>query len=492
MQSAQQTLSQLKASMASKGDMPSLTSALARIVDSGQQADSDEASLANLVLGDFAISQKVLRLANTPMYASFGTVTTISRALYVLGSDAVVHLAMGLKMLDNLGQSADTDVARDELSKAVAAGAIARSVAMTVTSAEGEAVAVATLMRSLGKLLVCFYLPDQFREISETCTSVDQEDEASTACLGISYASLAESVARTWNLPTELVERTIPPGPDASPNARWMHHVTDYSRGYVDAVSRGASDAELQALSARYAELIGADPAVLMAQSDQAVRQTQQDAGDTGAFRTDAAKRDAAAKSPMAALIAGINEIDENKDDLPLTRVMSMAAEVLWTSLGCRNALFFVRNSARGAYDLILAQGDKSHELVRRLSFEEAFSPNVVHLALTNGSAVYLANAQEPNIQRRIPDWMPRALAPAQAMFILPFVVRGKANSVLILDWALGGESHVLTQLEQEQIERLRTLVVRCFERSMAAKARAAVPGFVEPKASAAQRSVAA
>lgn len=473
MQTANTTLGQLKAAMQKKGDMPSLSSALSRIVEVGQQADTNEMSLANVVLSDFSMAQKVLRLANSAMYASFGSITTISRAIYVLGSDVVIHLAMGVKMLDNLGQAVETDVAREELSKAVVAGAIARNLATKVSGKEGESAAVSTLMRSLGRLLVCFYLPERYNDIKKAASS-STEDAAATNILGLGFHEVAREVALSWNLPVELADRTSPPAADASEHAHWLHNITEYSRAYADVAASGAPATALESLAAKYADSIGTEASKLLAVSATAVQDHEREVckPGKGIFSGNRAEEPVDAAAQLA---AGISEIEQTQEFLPLARVMSMATEVLWTSLRCRNAFFFLRNGIHSRYDLLLAHGERSQELVRKVSFEEAFSPNVVHLALTNGAPVYLANAQEPNIARRIPDWLTRAVRPARSIFLMPFLVQGKARSLLYLDWGPDREfTKQLTELEREQIERLQGLVSRCMERALAARAQLA------------------
>lgn len=476
MPNAETTLGRLKAAMALKGDMPAMPSALSRILDSGRPADASEADLAQVVLSDFAMTQRVLRLANSSMYSGFGPISTVSRAIFVLGTDAVQHLAMSVKMLDNLGQAAETETARRELGKAVAAAAISRGVASTVAGKEGEAAAVATLMRCLGRLLVCFYLPKSFDEISTASQGSCTDEASAVAVLGLSYAEIARSVAKGWKLPEELVERTGTPGPDASPHARWLHSLAEYSHAYVGAVSRGEPSNELLRLATQFEDAIGTTAAVLGRQAAEATQHAQPGAGSEGLALPSDGRR-AADRPPLVALTTGIDEIERSLDDQPLGRVLSMAAEVLWASLNGRNAFFFLHNAARGVYELILAYGDRSNELVRKVSFEDAFSPNAVHLALSRGKPIFLADAQQENVARRIPEWYKRVSPSAQALLILPVMSRTKAGGVITLDWGIADRpTRGLSAAELHQVDRLREVVSAGMERAVAAQTRTAVP----------------
>jgi len=47
--------------------------------------DSSSDALSNIILTDFALTLKILRLVNSVGYLQFGEVTTISRAIMLLG-----------------------------------------------------------------------------------------------------------------------------------------------------------------------------------------------------------------------------------------------------------------------------------------------------------------------------------------------------------------------------------------------------------------------
>ena len=89
-------LDKLWARMSERGDFPMLSQALRTTVSAMSDDDLDFTSLVQVVLSDVGLTQKVLRLANSAMYIAFGgNITTVTRALMVLGMDAVGHLVVG-------------------------------------------------------------------------------------------------------------------------------------------------------------------------------------------------------------------------------------------------------------------------------------------------------------------------------------------------------------------------------------------------------------
>jgi HD-like signal output (HDOD) protein len=132
------------------------------------QAEVDFAALVQVVLSDFAVTQKVLRLANSAMYITFGgNITTVSRALTVLGVDTVVHIVIGMKILDHFQHRVPRRIdAELELHRTILAGCIARELNKDGDLLAAEEAVVCTLMRQIGKLLMVFYLDSEWDEMS--------------------------------------------------------------------------------------------------------------------------------------------------------------------------------------------------------------------------------------------------------------------------------------------------------------------------------------
>ncbi|HCE09640.1 MAG TPA: GAF domain-containing protein, partial [Oxalobacteraceae bacterium] len=66
--------------------------------------------------------------ANSAMYSMFGQeINTVSKAVILLGTESIGHLALGLKLIDGLSAASTGSInARSEMEKAVLAGHIAR------------------------------------------------------------------------------------------------------------------------------------------------------------------------------------------------------------------------------------------------------------------------------------------------------------------------------------------------------------------------------
>src|SRR5260370_7377689 len=166
-------LDKLWGRMSERGDFPMLSQALRTTVSAMSDGALDFPALVQVVLSDFGLTQKVLRLANSAMYISFGgNITTVTRALMVLGMDAVGHLVVGLKLVDHFHQSAPRRIdAKLELNRTLLSGAVARQVTERSEFRASEEAVVCTLMRQIGKLLVAFYLETEWDQLRRKATA---------------------------------------------------------------------------------------------------------------------------------------------------------------------------------------------------------------------------------------------------------------------------------------------------------------------------------
>jgi hypothetical protein len=102
---ADATLALLWERIRRRGDMPGFTRAINAILASMRGEDERDFSMTQTVLSDPVLTQKVLRLANSGMYSAFGQrINTVSKAVLVLGTEAIGHLALGLKLIEELAR----------------------------------------------------------------------------------------------------------------------------------------------------------------------------------------------------------------------------------------------------------------------------------------------------------------------------------------------------------------------------------------------------
>jgi HD-like signal output (HDOD) protein len=472
-----------------RGDMPGFTKAINAILGAMRGEDEREFSMTQTVLTDPVLTQKVLRLANSGMYAAFGQrVNTISKAVMVLGTEAIGHLALGLKLVEELSKSTpDSLGAHIEMEKAVLAGMVAKQVAGANTSGDTEEAVVCSILHTLGRMMVTFYLPERWEQLGQVA-GAGKQDSGAPALLGLSLEEIGRATAEHWGLPDNLVSgmRTIDPATfgQATPDdatqvlhldrADWLAALSTMSAQCAEALwNDDAQGAERVArLAADFAPLLRVD-------SDSILHAVERAKVSAAAELTVAPlskplekqERIAAAQRQRAAgaqlLIDGIADMREAGAVNP-SQMVSMALETVQQGLVFSRAFAFLHNRRDRRYIARIGIGADATAMLPALSFDDTGPADVFHAALNNDRVIFIENAHEPRFMSKLPNWWLGSLADARCFVILPLCSQGQPVGFLYGEWSSDIPPVQLTQAEFALLNELRGIVVRNMERRAA------------------------
>jgi HD-like signal output (HDOD) protein len=189
-------------------DMFALGTSVARVVQMASSDDQGTHDLAYYVLSDVALTQRILRLSNTATYrtASGTSVTTISRAISLLGFDNVKTTALAMLLVDALSNSTHAQSVRVELEAALCASLVGREMARHSFYQGAEEASIGALFKNLGPLLVASHEHERYREINGLMQGGKHTiGQASQMILGCSYDALSEAVLAEWKIPDVIV-----------------------------------------------------------------------------------------------------------------------------------------------------------------------------------------------------------------------------------------------------------------------------------------------
>lgn len=175
----------------------------------GQSSSAPIEEIADTLSRDQGLTAKVLTMANSAFYGLQQEVTTVPRAIAVLGLNEVrsLILAVGVKALtQNKNFPADFGVGpywQHQLSVAV----IARHLAPLMGGLDGDNLFTAGVLHDLGKLLTALHRPDDWHAI-DTLTRERHVaySEAEDEYWGIEHGMLGSMVLGSWNLPGDITE----------------------------------------------------------------------------------------------------------------------------------------------------------------------------------------------------------------------------------------------------------------------------------------------
>jgi HD-like signal output (HDOD) protein len=254
-------------------DLPALGTSVSRVVQMTSSDDEAVRSLANFILSDVALTQRVLRIANTVSYrtASGQPVTTVSKAIFMLGFDTVKTSALAMMLVDKMNSRRAQSV-RVELNHALCASIVGRELAKRTNFKDAEEAAVAALFKNIGRLLVAAYDHELYATIAAMVEAgTHTPAQASMQVLGCSFDFLAESVLRDWNIPeTIILALGNPPSgvlKQSKGRQEWLQQVAAFSSAaarLIPGMNDPGQDAANKAILTRFGGALGLDQAKLL------------------------------------------------------------------------------------------------------------------------------------------------------------------------------------------------------------------------------------
>ncbi len=221
--------------MSLKSDFPALSASFNRINQLTAQADDASlASIAELVIRDFALTQKLLRVVNAASVGA-GKVTKVSQAIAILGLSRLRAVAIAM-MLANGGRSGpNCPAVAAALTDVYVAGVMARDIGHMLGVKAAEELFICGMFSRLGQLLTLYYLKDEHEEIQRRVADEGLDPaSASRMVLGISFDQLGVEVARHWHFPDPIVRsmHALPEGevPAATTELERMWHCAGFAR----------------------------------------------------------------------------------------------------------------------------------------------------------------------------------------------------------------------------------------------------------------------
>jgi len=499
------TLDFLLRRMRHKSDFPALSDSVARIQRVASSEDDSISDLTNEILKDVALTNKLLRLVNSVNFAhaSRGSVSTVSRAVSLVGFNAVRNMALSLVLLDHMQNKQHASQMREEFLRAMMAGSLAAE--LCGPGQGSEEAFIGAMFQNLGRMLCEFYFPEEANQIRALAASgrVEGGDEsAAVQVLGLGFEDLGAGVARVWGLP-ETLQRCIrkPQGspPQRPPEQgverlRWVARAANEATTLLLRNERKQAEEGLRVLATQYARTLamsaeaigaatltarqklvtmaqvlelrvekGAPAARLLALPTSAdVPSDTEDMLSTHELRSDdthAMVQTQAGMAPSPAevaevLSAGIQDITNAMvENFKLNDILRMILETMFRALGARRMVFCLRDAKTDIVTGRFGLGEGSDEAVRALAVPLKVPGDLFAAVCLRGADTLINDATEPRMQERLPGWYQKNLN-APTFLLLPLQIKGRPFALIYADQSRPGGIAV----DDKALGLLRTL----------------------------------
>jgi HD-like signal output (HDOD) protein len=491
--------------MRHKSDFPALSDAVVRIQRVANSENESLGSLSNEILKDVALTQKLLRLVNSANYthAGGGSISTVSRAVALIGFAGIRNLALSLVLVEHMHDKAHAEQLKGEFLRALMAGTLAAELAPIAR--EGEEAFIGAMFQNLGRLLTEYYFPEEARQVRAAQAASNgalSEQTAAVRALGLSFEELGIGVAKAWGLP-EGLQRCMrqadadPPAQMPGQPAERLRWVTVAANRIADALLRADPEAAPKALAEvaqRHAAALGVDVKRIEAATatartklaelakamslsvaavsparklllSTAVRASAVPPPDSLAThgliptRTLVEPRQAAVATPprenaAELLAAGVADItDSMVDTFKLNDVLRMILETMYRALGFRHIVFCLRDPKTATLTGRFGLGEGVDGVVPVFRVPLTPAADLFHAVCAKAADTLIHDASAPTIAPRLPAWYKTSIN-APAFLLLPLAMKGATFALIYADKAAANT----IELGERELSLLRTL----------------------------------
>ncbi len=197
---------ELTAALALCRNLPSPPGIAVRILDLAQDPEAGIAEAADIIGMDMALTARMLRIANSPLYASRRRIENLGQALTMLGLNATITLALGFTVTQGLlsSRDGDQDLRERVWRRAIFSGLAASQLGQARGLRRLEELMLAGLLQDIGLLALAQSHADTYLPLLRQATSNSDLIARERTALQCTHADVGAWMAEHWGLPRYL------------------------------------------------------------------------------------------------------------------------------------------------------------------------------------------------------------------------------------------------------------------------------------------------
>lgn len=471
--------------MKRKQDFPAVSAHITEINQKSATSNLSSANeLSNVILKDFALTTKVVRLVNSSFYGQFGgEITTVSRAIVILGYEQVRAAVLSIILFEHLQNSEQANELKNAAYTALMSGIISREKAKQMKGLNEDDVEtsfVASMFHTLGKLLTIYYFPEEFEAMKTSVLNkgVD-EDQAMRSLLGVSYDELGRGIAKEWKLPDTIGDsmKRLPEGtvPVAKTSSESLRQLACFSNELcaINSSDKDTNDA-YDALAARYKDSLGITKDSIDKLLESSIKEAEEftrilnidtskvtvfnnirknteenkegenwttevvekggDVDDGVTIETVKAEPKTQQQNQHDILVNGIAEITNSLlDDFNLNEIPTMVLETIYRGMGFNRVLFAVHDAKNKQVIARFGLGKGIDGIIPDFRYKVSDSEDVLVSTIRKGKEFIVLDVNSDEYKDKVPAWLRRLTMPTTVV-LYPIIVNKRCLGLIYAD----------------------------------------------------------
>ena len=469
--------------------------------------------LANIIMKDLALTNKLLKLVNSAFYGIVaGKVSTVSRAVVILGYENVRLAAGTLVLFEHFQNNSSAADMKEAVIHCFWSGLLARELAVRNKLAEPEEAFICAMLHDLGRLLIIYHLPKEHTAIKLKMLQDDVDEiKAAKEVLGISYARVGKNVARAWGFPDrlqnsmgQLSAKTIrsasrpfdplnvlavfvnelghkllasPPSKTETLFKEWCTlfkdrvgidkpGLDDLVKASLANVRKHAEALQLSMENSAFLTRLEMYCTSVAGPLDNSCEPAHTNQEEQIAFHLSDIRGDQTVElparcsaDPIAVLLEGLQEvIGTMAVDPDVNNVALMSLEIIYRALKFDQVILFINDTARQELEARFGYGCDLKGIARKVRFKiDAQQRDIFCLAINSSQDLVVEDARDPKLESVIPPWYQEHFK-APAFVFFPIMYKQVCLGAIYADRKKKGPP--ISQLEHRHVGMLRNQMI--------------------------------
>ncbi len=188
-------------------DLPTIPHTLQRVLEGLNSVATSAQDLDKIIREDPVLTAKILKIANSPYYGLKGEVSSLARAIVILGFEEVRNLVVGLSLTGTFSGELGFEEfqASDLWLHSIGVATTAKMFAEFIPDLDPEELFTAGMLHDLGIFLMCLYFTEEFREILDLQRKEGISLWEAETQYGLTHGEVGGYLVARWGLSELLI-----------------------------------------------------------------------------------------------------------------------------------------------------------------------------------------------------------------------------------------------------------------------------------------------
>jgi len=177
------------------------------MVDDPSSSASD---IGKFISYDPALTARLLKIANSPLYGFPSRIDTVSRAITIIGTRGLRDLILATSVISNFTRLPSEHIEINAFWRhSLYCGVLARLIAVKCNALHTEPFFVSGLLHDIGQLIILNKLPEMSRETQMRANDgIMPLHQVEQEVIGFDHAKVGCELLRSWGLPETIIDAT--------------------------------------------------------------------------------------------------------------------------------------------------------------------------------------------------------------------------------------------------------------------------------------------